>query len=240
DAGVRHLFWRVLLVLCLALPIVQPWHEPGAPLSFAASPGAATAGASGTSSPVGLTVPNLAASPVTVRPNLWLDSVMMILAVAAGARLIWLAIGILRLGRLRRTGSVVTEAEVTGNAAALPPVSAEIRYVPAIGQPITFGLRRPVVCLPDTLRTMPSDLRHVVLAHELWHIRRRDWLWLVVEETVRSILWFHPAIQWVVSRVQQSREEAVDELTVLETNSRRAYLEALLAFADGPAPFPVT
>src|SRR5262249_48972281 len=27
---------------------------------------------------------------------------------------------------------------------------------------------------------------------------------------------------------------------VLETNSRRAYLEALLAFADGPAPFPVT
>ena len=55
-----------------------------------------------------------------------------------------------------------------------------------------------------------------------------------------SLFWFHPAISGLVSRVQRSREEVVDELTVLETNARRTYLEALLAFADGPVPFPVT
>ena len=32
---------------------------------------------------------------------------------------------------------------------------------------------------------MPTEIRHVVLAHELWHIRRHDWFWLVAEETVR-------------------------------------------------------
>ena len=42
------------------------------------------------------------------------------------------------------------------------------------------------------------------------------------------MFWFHPGVSWVVSRVQASREEVVDELTVLTTNARRTYIEALL------------
>jgi TonB family protein len=45
---------------------------------------------------------------------------------------------------------------------------------------------------------------------------------------------------WLISRVQSSREEVVDELTVLITYARRSYLEALLAFADQPRTFPAT
>jgi TonB family protein len=45
---------------------------------------------------------------------------------------------------------------------------------------------------------------------------------------------------WLVSQVQQSREEVVDELSVQLTSSRRGYLEALLAFADRPPIFPAT
>jgi TonB family protein len=43
---------------------------------------------------------------------------------------------------------------------------------------------------------------------------------------------------WLISRVQSSREEVVDELAVLLTNARRSYLEALLAFADEAPLFP--
>ncbi len=42
---------------------------------------------------------------------------------------------------------------------------------------------------------------------------------------------------WLISRIQSSREEVVDELTLLVTGSRRHYLEALLAFADQPPLF---
>ena len=57
---------------------------------------------------------------------------------------------------------------------------------------------------------------------------------------MRACLWFHPAVWWVVNRVQLSREELVDELAVTVTGRRRAYVEALLAFADRPplAPAP--
>jgi beta-lactamase regulating signal transducer with metallopeptidase domain len=71
-----------------------------------------------------------------------------------------------------------------------------------------------------------------VITHELLHVQRRDWCWLLGEELLRTALWFQPAIWWATSRIQQAREELVDELTVLATGNRRGYIEALLAFAD--------
>jgi protein TonB len=71
-----------------------------------------------------------------------------------------------------------------------------------------------------------------VLCHELLHVQRRDWLWVLAEEAVRAALWFNPAVWWLIAQVQLAREELVDELTVLATNRRKAYMEALLAFAD--------
>ena len=49
---------------------------------------------------------------------------------------------------------------------------------------------------------------------------------------MRSVFWFHPAMWWLVSRVQLARETVVDELSILVTNARRTYLDTLLAFAD--------
>ena len=66
------------------------------------------------------------------------------------------------------------------------------------------------------------------------------WMWVLVEEGIRAAFWFNPAMWWVISRVQSSREEVVDELTIQLTNNRQTYLEALLAFADEPTLFPAT
>ena len=65
-------------------------------------------------------------------------------------------------------------------------------------------------------------------------------MWVLIEEGIRAAFWFNPAMWWVISRVQSSREEVVDELTIQLTNNRQTYLEALLAFADEPTLFPAT
>ena len=49
-------------------------------------------------------------------------------------------------------------------------------------------------------RRSPPRVRRAVLAHELWHVRRRDWGWVLAEECVRAVLWFNPAVSWLVSR----------------------------------------
>jgi TonB family protein len=93
----------------------------------------------------------------------------------------------------------------------------------------------PIVLLPDTLKTADTAVQRAVVAHELHHVKRRDWMWTIAEEIVRSVFWFHPAMWWLVSRVQLAREAVVDELSILTTNARRAYVDALLALADGSA-----
>ena len=168
------------------------------------------------------------------------DAVGIALALGAALRIGWLALGLLRLRRLGRSGRGTITTDDYGDLQRVMQVEADVRWVDTVRQPVTFGLRRPVVLLPSSLDALPADVCRAVVAHELWHVRRRDWAWVIVEETVRSVLWFNPAMWWLISRIQNCREEVVDELTVLTTNARRSYLEALLAFADKPRSFPAT
>jgi protein TonB len=144
----------------------------------------------------------------------------------------WLGVGLMLLRRMRRAGHVAPPSDVFDEVSRTLGTTAEIRYVPGLDQPVTFGALRPIVLLPEALRAQSADIQRAVLCHELLHVRRRDWIFVLIEEGIRAVLWFHPAIWWLIARVQLTREEVVDELTVLATGRRRAYVEALMTFAD--------
>jgi TonB family protein len=100
--------------------------------------------------------------------------------------------------------------------------------------PLAFGWRNPVVLLPVGLLELSPEVQRGILCHELLHVRRRDWLWVLFEEAVRALLWFHPAVWMLLARIALSREQVVDREVVRRTGSRRAYLEALRAVASRP------
>jgi TonB family protein len=226
--GVRHAYYRVLLLLCLALPWLQGRH------GAATGDGTAAAGAVTSSvSAAAAGVPAVGAAPAALLP--WLTILGALLVAGAVARLAWIVVGLVRLRRLRAAGHTVTPApgaELAELEAAVG-VWPEVRAVPGLTQPVTFGALRPVVLLPEGLTAQPTHVRRAVLCHELLHVRRRDWLWLLLEESVRAALWFHPGVWWLITRVQLTREEVVDAAAVRLTGSRRGYAEALAAFADG-------
>ena len=219
TAAVRYAYWRGLLLLALALPWVQGRHLP------------AGTDAGGDVAVV-FTAAALASGDPAAAALSWSTGVTAVLAGGFVVRLLWIAAGLARLRRMRRAGVEACADTDIAEAQRLAGASAAIRYVDAIDQPATFGLRRPTVLLPAALRAQPAAIRRAVLCHELAHVRRRDWGWLLAEELVRAAFWFHPAIWWLVSRVQLAREEAVDEEVVRLTGARRAYMQALLAFAD--------
>jgi D-alanyl-D-alanine endopeptidase (penicillin-binding protein 7) len=130
------------------------------------------------------------------------------------------------------------EADVQAAARDVAP-RAEFLWNDAVTQPSTFGFWRPIVLLPRRMVDLSSDIQRAVLLHETWHVARHDWLWLVAEELVQTVFWFHPAIWWTVDQIQLAREQAVDALVVSAIGSRRAYLKAIVAFADvlPPAAF---
>jgi len=218
--AVRYTSWQLLLALCLVLPFLQTRHSVSSEGVVQSRVSVTTdAGAAATAKPV--------------RGVSWDDATVLVPVLLTGAtlRLVWLAFGFVRLRRFRRAGEVIplsTEENALQDALG---TRAEIRYAAGLQQPITFGVRSPVVLLPIEVRRCAVDIRRAVVCHELLHVRRKDWAWLVGEETIRAVLWFHPAIWWLISQIQAAREEVVDERAVSTTGNRRAYMEALLSFS---------
>jgi TonB family protein len=238
---IRHAFWRMVVVACLALPVLQPWTSTigETPLQSVETEVSASSTelAVQASSAAGSSL--LARVEKLLRLN-WVSFVGMALAGGVALRLMWLLIGIHGLYRLRRAGELALTEGGYEELAALIEAGAEIRRVERLGQPVTFGVLKPAVLLPTSFSSLPVGVQRAVLAHELWHVRRRDWAWVLLEEGIRAAFWFNPAMWWLISRVQSSREEVVDQLTVQLTNARKTYLEALLTFADEPTLFPAT
>jgi beta-lactamase regulating signal transducer with metallopeptidase domain len=76
---------------------------------------------------------------------------------------------------------------------------------------VTWGLHQPKVILPDAARDWPEDRVQIVLAHELAHIRRGDWLVQMAAELLRAVYWFNPLIWIACRRLRRESEHACDD-----------------------------
>ena len=67
-----------------------------------------------------------------------------------------------------------------------------------ISGPVTFGWLRPTILLPAKVCELTPSAQEAIASHELFHVHRRDWLFVMAEELIRSVLWFHPAVWFVL------------------------------------------
>jgi len=209
----RLIFWQGILAIALLLPAVEPWHQPPAEVDGAVSIAAS-------------------ATPVIVNhPSAWRftwrkEYLLRIIAAGAALRFLWIGAGLARLRRHRLDARMLTTPPV-------PFSNPRVRWFisTSVGGPVTFGFLSPTILLPARVAELPADLREAIAHHELAHVRRRDWLFVLLEESIRSALWFHPAIWFVLSRIQLAREQVVDAEVVGLTCDRVRYLDALVAVA---------
>ena len=217
DPQLRFTYWRGVALACLVLPfsaLLAPVGD-GVGLIFAV---ASVQG--GDTSPVR---PVFSAS---ARMTWWL------VCAGAVARLGWLAAGAIRLrGVTRRSRAAILPPDLEAIRRGLAP-GASFRISHEVVQPAAFGLRHPLVLVPERFFDMEPAAQRTVACHELLHVARRDWPCIVLEEMVRAVFWFHPAVWWLVEQIQESREQVVDRLVIARIPSKRAYMAALLAFAD--------
>ena len=91
----------------------------------------------------------------------------------------------------------------------------EIRTTARAHSPVTFGVLTPVILLPAALvfQLSPAHLE-AVIAHELAHVKRNDYLSNLLLSTLEVLFFFHPCYWWMSQTVKELRENAADELAL--------------------------
>jgi len=100
-------------------------------------------------------------------------------------------------------------------------------------EPGIFGVSRPVLIWPEGISEHLEDAHlEAILAHEIWHVRRRDNLAAAMHMVVEALFWFHPLVWWLGARLVEERERACDEEVVELGSERRVYAESILKVCE--------
>lgn len=104
----------------------------------------------------------------------------------------------------------------------------DVRLLQGVGQPCVARVWRPVIWLPISMLTqLTPDQIEALLAHELAHVRRLDWIWNGLQRVIEALLFYHPGVWWLNRRIRQERENACDDLAVAACGDAIVLAEAL-------------
>ncbi len=105
--------------------------------------------------------------------------------------------------------------------------------------PAVLGVLRPVLLLPSAIcGELSAGCLEAILAHELAHIRRHDYLVNLVQMLIEAALFFNPAVWWISRQIRREREACCDALAVRITGQPLTYADALAAWVERAAAVP--
>ena len=151
---------------------------------------------------------------------------------------VWHLGGWLQVQRIRRTRTRPVGHRWDRAVARLSRTMAVTRTVrlfesALVQVPVVVGWLRPVILVPASAVSglSPGQLE-AILAHELAHVRRHDYVVNLLQAAVETVLFYHPAVWWVSSRIRAEREDCCDDLASRAVGDPVAYARALAAMEE--------
>ncbi|MEZ5303594.1 MAG: M56 family metallopeptidase, partial [Verrucomicrobiales bacterium] len=171
-----------------------------------------------------------------IRPALpWVVGVWALGVALLSARLLsgWLC-----LRRWRASGKEIADPVWRARFAALGErmrLSRPVRLLASASAavPMVAGWIKPVVLVPAGLFTgLDAAQLEAILAHELAHIRRHDYLVNLLQNAVETLFFFHPAVWWISGEIRQEREHCCDDEAAALCGGAVGYARALAALEE--------
>lgn len=149
-----------------------------------------------------------------------------------------MAMGLLWIQRLRAAAPHPQQAAWQARLDALAERFGEkrrvvLKLVGSLASPVSAGWWRPVVVMPAALLSrMPTDLIEALLAHELAHVRRHDYLVNLLQGVAEALLFYHPVTWWLSRRIRDEREHIADRMAAEVTGQPRRLALALCELSE--------
>ena len=161
-----------------------------------------------------------------------------------GFGIVRLSVGLLQVKRMQRSAALADRrvADVVKRMAATLRLRVEVEVLEStrLAAPVVVGALRPVLLLPVGLAaSLPVAQFEAVVAHELAHVLRRDYLVNLLQRLAETLLFHHPAAWWLSSVVRREREHLCDDAAVRACGGDALPLAsglAALAARRGAAP----
>ncbi len=242
SPAIRYVVACAGLATMLALPVATAWSLAAvghrersaavggpsanvAPFSRLSAPGLAA--------PEGFIPRTIAIRVEAARP--WALSVWFAGVLALSLRFLG---GLRTANRLTRRGARPAAREwqqVLSQLAARLSITRPVRLLESavVKIPTAIGAFRPAILLPASIFTgLPPRGLEALIAHELAHIRRQDYLVNLLQAVAETLLFYHPAVWWVSARIRTEREQCCDDLAISATGDARSYARALVRIEE--------
>ncbi len=176
----------------------------------------------------------LAVSPIAVFIGLWAVGAVLLLG-----RFVRDLRRAHRLARMADDGCRIGDALLLRAARAVGSARVpEVRGTTELTTVALIGFRRPVLLIPVAAREWTEEELFGVLCHELEHVRRHDWLLLVIERIVTAVFWINPLVHLLSRSAAAAREHAADDAAMRAGAGATAYAGRLIAVARDLRPAP--
>jgi beta-lactamase regulating signal transducer with metallopeptidase domain len=227
SAGSRAAVWTVGVSALVVLPAGHYFAPQAGPLLldfpvflYQNTPGALT----------GIVDPAAAVTPITWPAHqslaLWIAGIWLAGTVSLLARLAW---------QTRRLAQIANAAQP---APGLSGDGVAVGFSSDVDAPLTFGWRRPRILLPMDAHQWTPDVTSAVLAHELAHVQRRDYLALILTEIAKALYWINPLAWRFAARVRAELECACDDAVLRAGIAPVEYVRHLVGMATRPRRLP--
>ena len=99
--------------------------------------------------------------------------------------------------------------------------------------PLVVGHLKPVILFPiGVINRLSESEVEAILAHELAHVLRRDYLFNILQSVIEALFYYHPAVWWLSNQVRNERESACDEHAIALCGNRIGYAKALVTIQE--------
>lgn len=212
SSSVRFAVWFSSLMAIAALPLLSSMNALRGVRSLAAGPSAITL------------------------PSAWALYLFATWAVISACLLARVGVSLFRVRALRKGCVPVDSGQVNAHLHEMLKSTARPVALCTSDQvqvPTAIGFFHPAVVIPAWLLDdlSPEELHQIVL-HELAHLRRRDDWTNLIQQIVKALFFFHPAVWWIEKKISLEREMACDEAVLAATEKPRAYAECLTHLAE--------